>query len=65
MVDGIQWAVVRSVGIGRQHFAVRDVDLEAVESGDLEPAGIESVPRSSAAGVLSQEVAALVSRAFL
>ena len=62
VVDGIQWAVVRSVGIDRQHFAVRDVDLEAVESGDLEPAGIDPFLEAIAAGVLSEEVAALVAR---
>ena len=62
VVDGIQWAVVRSIGIDRQHFAVRDVALEAVESGDLEPTGIDPFLQAIAAGVLSQEVAALVSR---
>lgn len=62
VVDGVQWAVVRSIGIDRHHFAARDADLKAVESGDLEPAGIDPFLEAITVGVLSQEVAALVSR---
>ena len=61
VVDGIQWAVARSIGIDREHFAVPEVDLEAVESGDPEPAGVDPFLEAVAAGILSDDVAALVS----
>ena len=62
MVDGTQWAVVRSIGMNRQHCAVRDADVDAVAIGDVELAGIDPFLEAVAVGILSDEVAALVSR---
>ena len=61
MVDGTQWAVVRSIGIDRQHGAFRELDLDAAESADVEPSGIDPFLEAVTAGLLSEEVAALVS----
>ena len=61
VVDGIQWAVVRSIGIDRQHGAFRELDLDAAESADVEPSGIDPFLEAVTAGLLSEEVAALVS----
>lgn len=40
IVDGIRWAVVRSIGTGRRHVAVRDAALDQVARDRREPTGM-------------------------
>ena len=40
IVDGIPWAVVRPIGTGRRHVAVRDAALDQVERERPEPTGV-------------------------
>ncbi len=60
IVDGTQWAVVRSIGMDRQQCAVRDADLDAVAI-DVERSGIEPFLEAVTTSILSEDVAALVS----
>ncbi len=60
IVDGTQWAVVRSTGMDRQQCAVRDADLDAVAI-DVERSGIEPFLEAVTTSILSEDVAALVS----
>ena len=60
MVDGTQWAVVRPIGTTRKHFAIRDTTVDAV-SIDAVPTGMDPFLEAVATGILSKEVAGLVS----
>ena len=60
MLGGIQWSVVRPIGIGRRHFAVRDADLDQVATGVDTATGIAPFLEAVVASVLSNEVAALI-----
>ena len=62
VVNGTQWAVVRSIGMNRQHCAVRDSDVDAVPIGDVEQAGIDPFLEAVSTSILSEDVASLVSR---
>ena len=41
VLDGVAWVVVRPIGIGRRHSAVRDGDLDEVVNGNPEAAGMD------------------------
>ena len=60
MLGGIQWSVVRPIGIGRRHFAVRDADLDQVATGVDTATGIAPFLEAVVASVLSNEVARLI-----
>ena len=60
MLGGIQWSVVRPIGTGRRHFAVRDADLDQVATGVDTATGIAPFLEAVVASVLSNEVAALI-----
>ena len=60
MLGGIQWSVVRPIGIGRRHFAVRDADLDQIATGVDTATGIAPFLEAVVASVLSNEVAALI-----
>ena len=60
MLGGTQWSVVRPIGIDRRHFAIRDADLDQVGIGDDSATGMAQFLEAVVAGVLSNEVAALI-----
>ncbi len=60
VVDGIQWAVVRPIGTGRQHFAIRDADLEQVVTGEFAATGMEPFLKAVESNILSEDVVALI-----
>ena len=61
VVDGIQWAVVRSIGIDRQHGAFRQLDLDAAGSAKCGPSDLDPFLEAVTEGLLPDEVAALIS----
>ena len=65
MLGGTQWSVVRPIGVGRRHFAIRDADLDQVGIGDDSATGMAQFLEAVVAGVLSNEVAALIPGANL
>ena len=60
MLGGTQWSVVRPIGVGRRHFAIRDADLDQVGIGDDSATGMAQFLEAVIASLLSSEVAALI-----
>lgn len=60
MIDGTQWAVVRPIGSGRQHFAVPDTGLEQVFADDIAATGIAPFLNAVQGSILSEDVVALI-----
>jgi len=60
MVDGTQWAVLRPIGHGRQHFAVPDADLHKVLAGEFSATGIEPLLQAIENQILSADVVGLM-----
>ena len=60
MLDGIRWFVVRPIGAGRRHLAIRNADLDQVANGDGAATGIAPFLEAVVASLLSNEVAALI-----
>lgn len=60
MVDGICWAILRPIGTGRRHFAIREGNLDDIKIDELTANGITSFLQAVENGILSSDVAALV-----
>ncbi|WP_461261307.1 hypothetical protein [Acidithiobacillus sp.] len=60
MIDGTQWAVLRPIGSGRHHYAVPDMGLEQVLTGDIAATGITPFLKAVEGSILSKDVVALV-----
>ena len=60
MLDGIRWSVIRPIGVGRQHRAVRDVDLEQATITDNVTTGIAQFMEAVVTSILSNDVADLI-----
>lgn len=60
MIDGTQWAVLRPVGSGRQHFALPDTGLEQLLAGNFAVTGIAPFLKAVEGSILSEEVVALI-----
>ena len=60
MVDGICWAILRPIGTGRKHFAIREGNLDDIEFDELTANGTTSFLQEIENSILSLSVAALV-----
>jgi hypothetical protein len=60
MLDGRQWAIVRSIGNERRDIAIPDGDLDALAVADVEATGMRPFLDAVEADILSSEVAALM-----
>ncbi len=60
VVDGTEWAVLRPIGTGRQHFAIPGVGLDQVLAGSFAPTGIEPFLQAVETSILSADVVALI-----
>lgn len=60
IVDGIPWAVVRSIGTGRRHVAVRDAALNQVARERCEPTGMAPLLDAIAASLRHGDLLPLV-----
>jgi hypothetical protein len=60
ILDGTVWAILRPIGIGRQHYAIPNGDLDSIISGKVDSTGIEPFLRAVESGILSADVAALI-----
>jgi hypothetical protein len=60
MVDGIRWAILRPIGTGRKHFAIREGNLDDIKLDELTANGMTSFLQAIENRILSPEVAALV-----
>ena len=60
LVDGVPWVVVRPIGMGRGHLAVRDADLDQVVNGK-EAEGVDLFLDAIAATFRFEELAGVVS----
>ncbi len=60
MLDGIRWSIVRPIGVGRRHFAIRDSDLHQATIGNDSATGMTPFLEAVVAGLLSDEAAALI-----
>ncbi len=59
-LDGTRWAVLRPIGLGRDHFAIPDVSLEEILAGGFEAKGIEGFLESLENVIISETVVALM-----
>lgn len=60
MVDGIRWAILRPIGTGRKHFAIREGNLDDIKFDELTANGTISFLQEIENSILSPGVAALV-----
>ena len=60
MLDGVCWSVVRPIGAGRQHLAIRDAELSQVALRDDAASGLTPFLDAVVAALLPGEVATLV-----
>jgi hypothetical protein len=60
MVDGIGWAILRPIGTGRKHFAIREGNLDDIKIDELAANGTTSFLQAIENSILSPGVAALV-----
>ena len=60
IIGGIQWAVLRPIGSGRQHYAVPDAVLEQLLTGDYAATGIEPFLKAVESQILTPDVVALI-----
>jgi hypothetical protein len=60
MVDGICWAILRPIGTGRKHFAIREGNLDDIKIDELTANGTTSFLQAIENSILSPDVAALV-----
>ena len=56
VIDGIKWSVIRPIGTGRHHFAVKNVDLDQAANGSLTATGIEPFLDAIAASFLLDDL---------
>ncbi len=60
MVDGIRWAILRPIGTGRKHFAIREGSLDDIKIDELTANGTTSFLQAIENYILPPDVAALV-----
>ncbi len=60
ILDGTCWAIVRPIGTGRKHFAIREGILEDIEIAAVAANGIASFIEAVENGILSREVVSLI-----
>ena len=60
MLDGVCWSVVRPIGAGRRHLAIRDAELSQVTLRDDAASGLAPFLDAVVAAFLPDEVATLV-----
>lgn len=60
MVDGIRWAILRPIGTGRKHFAIREGNLDDIKIDELTANGTTLFLQAIENSILSLDVAALV-----
>jgi predicted nucleic acid-binding Zn-ribbon protein len=60
ILDGTMWAVLRPIGMSRDHFAIPGGDLDTIAAGHVEPTGIEPLVRAIESDFLSPEISALI-----
>ena len=60
MLDGVIWSVIRPIGAGRQHRAIRDAGLEQAATADDRAAGIAPFLEAVVSSLLSNDVANLI-----
>lgn len=60
VVDGAEWAVLRPIGTGRQHFAIPGVGLDQVLAGSFAATGMEPFLQAVETSILSADVVALI-----
>jgi hypothetical protein len=60
VVDGTEWAVLRPIGTGRQHFAIPGTSLDQVLAGHFASTGVEPFLRTMETNILSADVVALI-----
>ena len=60
VVDGTQWALLRPIGLGRQHFAVPNTSLDQMFGNETAATGIEPFIVALENSILSSDVVALI-----
>jgi hypothetical protein len=60
VVDGVRWAVLRPIGTGRKHFAIREGDLDDIKIDELSATGMTPFLQAIENSIVSPVVAALV-----
>jgi hypothetical protein len=60
IVDGTVWAILRPIGMNRQHYAIPDGDLDSIIAGKVTSTGIEPFLKAVESTILSADVATLV-----
>ena len=60
MLDGVCWSVVRPIGAGRRHLAIRDAELSQITLRDDAASGLAPFLDAVVAAFLPDEVATLV-----
>ena len=60
VLDGTVWAIVRPIGMNRQHYAIPDGDLDSIIAGEAASTGIEPFLKAVESTIMSADVAALV-----
>lgn len=60
LIDGTPWAVLRPIGSGRKHYAVPNIELAELMSGDHSAIGIEPLIDAIEASVLTRAVSDLI-----
>jgi hypothetical protein len=60
VVDGTEWAVLRPIGTGRQHFAIPGVGLDQAVAGSFASTGMEPFLQAVETNILSPDVVALI-----
>lgn len=61
-VDGVPWSVLRPLGTRHKHYAVPNVELESLVSGDHQATGIDPFVEAVETTLLTKPVAALIAR---
>lgn len=60
MLNGTRWSVVRPIGVGRRHLAIREADLDQIATGDDAATGMAPFLEAVVANLLSDRVATLI-----
>src|SRR6266540_3717440 len=60
MIEGTPWSALRPIGSGRKHYAVPNVELSELISGDLPATGIEPLIDAIEGSVLTTAVSDLI-----
>jgi hypothetical protein len=60
MIDGSPWAILRPIGMGRQHFAIPNGDLDSIKADAIHSTGMEPFLGAVENRILSTDVVSLV-----